>query len=279
MRKVKIITDSTASLPKKTAEEHGIEVIPARIVFGAKGYPDDGTISAKELFEFTESAGALPQSVAVHEYQFQETFQKWLAEDYDILFIGISSKMAETVNNASAAAAKLAGGRISIVDSFSISSGMALLALEAADLAERGADLQAAALRVYALRDKVRASIVFQTLKYVYMGGRCSRFASFMVGAMNIKPMANVADGEMVPGEGFKGKNYIDKFVELVMQDPERIDPKRIFVTHCLFEDAEMVRDKIVNEYGFKNVMVCDASPATSVYGGPGSIGIMYLYK
>jgi DegV family protein with EDD domain len=279
MRKVKVVTDSTSSLPKSMAEERGIDVIPALIMFGNKGYPDDGSVTADELFEFAESTGEVPHAVAVHEYQFQETFQKWLEEDYDVLFIGISSKLEETVNNALSAASKLAPGRISVLDSLSISSGMGLQVLEAADMADRGAGLQEITLRAYTVREKVKASIVFQTLKYVYLGGRCSKFASFMVDIANIKPMVNVINGEMAPGEGLKGKRYIDKFLELVMENPERIDPKRIFVTHCLAPDAGEVKERLESEYGFNNVILSEASPATSVYGGPGSLGIMYLYK
>jgi DegV family protein with EDD domain len=279
MRKVKVVTDSTSSLPKSMAEESGIDVIPARIIFGAKGYPDDGSISAGELFDFVESADALPQSVAVHEYQFQETFQKWLGEDYDVFFMGVSSKLAETVNNALSAAARLVGGRIGVVDSLNVSSGMGLQVLEAAEMAGRGASLQEITARANALRDKVRAGIVLQTLKYVYLGGRCSKFATFIVGAMNAKPVVNIIGGEMAPGEALRGKNYLDKFLEQLIGDPQRVDPKRIFVTHCLTEETGEVKEKLKSKYGFNNVIVADASPATSMYVGPGSLGVMFMYK
>lgn len=279
MRKVKVVTDSTSSLPKGMAEERGIDVIPARIMFGTKGYPDDGSISAGELFDFAESTGELPQTVAVHEYQFQETFQKWLGEDCDVFFIGVSSKLAETVNNALSAAARLVGGRIGVVDSLNVSSGMGLQVLEAADMADRGASLQEMISRANALRNKVRAGIVLRTLKYVYLGGRCSKFTTIIVGAMNVRPLVNIIDGEMVPGGGVRGKNYIDKFLEGMIGDPRHVDPKRIFVTHCQAEEAGEVKERLGSVYGFNNVIVADASPATSMYVGPGSLGVMYMYK
>ncbi len=279
MRKVKVITDSTTGLPKEILEKYGIDVIPARIILGSKGYDDDGSVTAKELFEFAASAGKMPHTMPPNEGQFQETFQKWLGEDYDIFFTGISGKLAPTVRIAESAAAKLVAGRISIVDSLNVSSGTGLQVLEAAEIAGKGAGLLEITHRMFSMRAKVRNCVVLDTLKYLYIGGRCSRFASVMGDTFGIKPMIEVKEGEMIPGESLRGRRYIDKFLELVMENPESIDPKRIFVTHCLCEEVGEVKERLEKEFGFKNVIVCDAPATTSVHVGPGSLGVMYLYK
>lgn len=279
MRKVKVITDSTTGLPKEMLEKYGIDVIPAHIILGSEGCDDDGSVGAKELFEFAASTGKMPRTTPPSEGQFQETFQKWLGEDYDIFFTGISGKLAPTVHIAESVAAKLVVGRTSIVDSLNVSSGTGLQVIEAAEMAEKGAGLLEITHRMFSIRTKVRNCVVLDTLKYLYIGGRCSKFTSIMGDTFNIKPMIEVKDGEMIPGENLRGKHYIDKFLELVMEDPRRIDPKRIFVTHCLSEEAGEVKEKLEKEFGFKNVIVCDAPATTSVHVGPGSLSIMYMYK
>jgi DegV family protein with EDD domain len=104
MNKVKVITDSTSDLPYSMMKERGIDMVPLHIILGDKSFLDDNSLSNKDLFLYADKFNVLPKSAAVNEYQFTETFKKWLEEGYDIVFIGISSKLSATVQNAIVAA-------------------------------------------------------------------------------------------------------------------------------------------------------------------------------
>jgi DegV family protein with EDD domain len=279
MRTVKIITDSTADLPKSLRKTRGIDMAPLHIILGEETFPDDGSHASTELFDFADKHKTLPKSAAVNEYQFDEIFKKWLDQDYDIFFMGISSKLSATMQSALNAAETLDKERISIVDSLSLSTGTGLQVLEASDLAQQGVSLREITDHALAIRGKVQASFVVDTLKYLYMGGRCSRLASVIGSRLQIKPMLELIDGEIVPGVKFRGSHYVEKYYHHIMAEPEAIDPKRIFVTHCLSEHAEPLKQQIQKDHGFKNVMITDASPTISVHCGPGTIGILYIRK
>lgn len=285
MRKVKIITDSTADLPAKISDARGIEVVPLHIMLGDKSFPDDGRLKNEDLFKFAEETGSLPKTVAVTQYQFEEVFKRWLDEDFDIFFTGISSRLSDTVQGAVAAAcavtacAKLGRERVSIVDSLSLSCGTGLLALEAADLADEGAGLKEVTERALALRSRLQASFVIDTLKYLYMGGRCSKLTSIVSGGLNLKPKLELKAGEIVPGSVFMGRDYIDKYCGQLMEHAERIDPKRVFIAQCLTASPEDTRAKIEKAIGPGNVIITDTSPTTSVHCGPGALGIIFINK
>jgi len=279
MRKIKIVTDSTGDLPQALRQERGIDMAPLHIILGDETFPDDGSHANTELFAFADAQGTLPKSAAVNEYQFTEIFTKWLDQDYDIFFMGISSKLSATMQSAVNAADALGTERISIVDSLSLSTGTGLQVLEACDLADQGASLKEITEHALAIRDKAQASFVVDTLKYLYMGGRCSRAASIVGSRLQIKPMLEVIGGEIVPGIKFRGSHHVEKYYRHIMAEPEKIDPKRIFVTHCLSPYAQQVKQWIEDDLGFKNVMITDASPTISVHCGPGTIGILYIRK
>ncbi len=285
MRKVKVITDSTADLPKGILEARGIEVIPVHIILGDKSFPDDGKFKNEDLFEFADRTGMMPKTVPISEHRFEEAFQKWLLEDYDILFTGISGKLSEIVRDALVAAVtlttagKLGRERISVVDSMSISCGTGLLALEAADMADAGAGLAEITQSLLALRTKIQVSFVIDTLKYFYKGGWCSKFTSVVSSGLQIKPMIELKAGEVAPGAGFVGKDYIDKYYRHVMKEAERIDPKRIFIAHCLAESAGEIKERLEKDYGFSNVIITNTSLITSMQCGPGTLGIFFIYK
>ena len=48
---VNIVTDSSSDLPPSVAENLGITVIPANILFGRKKYVDGKNISTREFYE------------------------------------------------------------------------------------------------------------------------------------------------------------------------------------------------------------------------------------
>ena len=279
MRKVKIMTDSTADLPHSVLEELGIEMVPLHIILGDQSYLDDNTLVSKDLFLYADKYNVLPKSAAANQFQFTEVFKKWLDQDYDIFFMGISSKLSATMQNALLAAEQFDQERISIVDSLSLSTGIGLQVLEASDLAAEGVGLKEITEHALATREKVQASFVVDTLKYLYLGGRCSRLASIVSSRLKIKPKLELIDGEIVPTIKYRGSQYIQKYYDQVMEAPEKINPKRIFITHCLAESAEDVKKKLKDDFGFENVYITDASSTISTHCGPGTLGILYLYK
>lgn len=279
MRKVKIVTDSTTDLSYSTLEQRGIERVPLHIILGDDSYPDDKSLSSADLFRYADQTGTLPKSAAVNEFEFEEVFKRLLDEDYDIFFMGISSKLSSTMQNAQTAAEKLGKERFSIVDSLSLSTGVGLQVLEASDLAMQGANLEDITRHALEIRPKVQASFVVDTLKYLYMGGRCSRLASIVGSRLKIKPKLELVGGEILPGVKFRGKDYIKKYYEQMMERASEIDPKRVFVTHCMAQGAQELKALLETEHGFKNVEITEASPTISTHCGPGTLGILFLYK
>ena len=121
--------------------------------------------------------------------------------------MGISSELSATMQNAITASKALDPERICIVDSLSLSTGTALILLEACDKAKQGASLQDIGEYAKSLQDKVQASFVVDTLKYLYMGGRCSKLSSIMGTKLKIKPKLELKNGKIVPGEKYRGES------------------------------------------------------------------------
>jgi len=82
-----------------------------------------------------------------------------------------------------------------------------------------------------------------------------------------------------VPTQKFRGSRFVDKYYEQVMERAADVDPKRVFVTHCLSDEAENVKARLEKDFGFENVMVTNASATISTHCGPGTIGILFIYK
>ena len=139
MNKVRILVDSCADLTKELYKEHEIDVVAQNVRFGEETYLDNGEeITLEQLYEKVKEKGSLPQTSAVTPGAFDEYFKKTLDAGYDIVYVGLGSKLSTTFQNANLAKQSYPEDRIFLVDSGSLSSGIGLVALKACKYRDEG---------------------------------------------------------------------------------------------------------------------------------------------
>ena len=132
--KIAISTESTLDLPKELQKEYDITVVPFTVILGDKsGY--DGDITAEEIFEYVDQTGVLPKTSAVNEFQYDKHFTKLLKDHDAVIHISLSSGISSACENAKKAASILKN--VYVIDSQSLSTGIALLAIYARKLASQ----------------------------------------------------------------------------------------------------------------------------------------------
>ncbi|MEZ4628988.1 MAG: DegV family protein, partial [Eubacteriales bacterium] len=132
MERICIAADSTFDLTPEMVLEHGIEVSASYVRMDDKDYLDYPDLKQSELFDYFRRAKKLPQTAAANPNDY-ETFFKQCLENHDaVIHIAKSSGMSSCYENAVVAANGMEN--VYVVDSLSISSGSALLAMEAARL-------------------------------------------------------------------------------------------------------------------------------------------------
>ena len=104
MRKVAIITDSTACLPKELAEEYGIRVAPIGIVLEGRSYRDEVDITPAEVYALLPQLKKLPMTSPPTPGDFLGMFEKMAQEVGSILCITVSSKLTTLFDMARTAA-------------------------------------------------------------------------------------------------------------------------------------------------------------------------------
>ena len=100
---VKIVTDSTADIPKSMAEELGIEVVPLKVRFGEEEFLDGVDLTPDEFYRRLTSSAALPVTSQPSVGEFAETYRR-VAEGSDgIVSIHVSSLVSGTMQAATQA--------------------------------------------------------------------------------------------------------------------------------------------------------------------------------
>lgn len=196
MEKIKIITDSTADLPRDIIEEYDIEVIPLFVSFGDKVYKDGIDIKLGQLFTKIEKENVFPQTSQVNPQRFYEHYKKYIDKGYSILSIHLSSKMSGTYQSACLAKDMLDSDNITIIDSNNVTSGLGLLVIKACKLRDEGLSIDEIVKGVKETIPHIKSVLAFETLDYLVKGGRLSKTAGFIGNVLGIKPILAVENGE-----------------------------------------------------------------------------------
>lgn len=209
MEKIRIITDSGADFCAPYPEN--LTVIPLTIHFGAEEYRDGETIDHKTFYEKLVSGSELPTTSLVPPGEFEQAFRNAQEAGETVIAIVLSSKLSGTYQSALLAA----DGRenVYLVDSMNATLGEQILVRYALDLVAQGRCAQDIAAELERAKSHVNLMGMPDTLEYLHRGGRISKTVAVLGGALSIKPVLRLVDGEVVmigKARGSKnGNNYL----------------------------------------------------------------------
>ena len=275
---IKIATDSCADLSQELLDARAIASIPLHVMVNGVDYHDN-ELSLAELFSSVEKTGNLPQTAAPSIQEFIDLFD----HQETTVYIGLSSQLSATMQNAKIAADQIARRDLHLVDSLNLSTGIGLLVLKAADLRDEGMSAEEIAQEISGLRQKVRTSFTIDTMDYLHKGGRCTGLQAFVGSVLKIRPVIHVRkDGTLGVLDKVRGnrKKALDAMLDRFRADLPNVDLTRVFVTHSgCEEDADYLVEQLMKLASIKNIFITSAGATIGSHCGPNTIGILYLMK
>lgn len=275
--KTLITAESTIDLPKELLEKYQIKTIPYMVLLGDKDFKD-GEIEATEIFKFVDEKKILPKTSAINKQRYTDFFKENLKSCDAIVHFSLSGQITSSTQNAKDAAAELEN--VYVVDTQSLSTGIALLAIYARKLADSGLEAKEIYEKASARVPSVQASFVVKKLEYLYKGGRCSALAYFGANLMKIRPQIILKDGKMGVHRKYRGN--MDKVVENYCKDTlEEFNNPDLSVGFVTYTTAtpEMVEaaKRSLQEKGFKTIYETRAGATISSHCGENTLGILYI--
>ncbi len=281
--RVKILADSTCDLTDSLMEAYDVSMLPLSIVMGDKSCYDRLEITPDEIYQWAEANKTTPKTAAISLDGAMNMIRPYVEEGRDVIFIGISEDMSTTCNVMRMAARELETDRVFVIDSMSLSTGIGLQVLRAAQMAADGAAAEQIVAEIEGAREKVRASFVVDTLTYLARGGRCSSVTALLANTLKLKPRIQVKDGKMGVDKKYRGT--IDKVILKYVKDMEEellvADERRVFITHsgCDQEVIDQVYKYLEQMRRFQEILVTRAGGVISSHCGPGTLGVLYYMR
>lgn len=277
---IKISADSTCDLSQQLIEQYDIGITPLYIAIGDETRRDMLEVTAADIYAAVD-AGERIGTAAVNIQDYIDAFSGWLSDHDAVIHFTISSEMSSCYQNACVAAAELEN--VYVIDSRSLSTGIGLLVLDAAEKAAEGMEPAAIKDALDAKKEKLDVSFVLDTLDYLRKGGRCSAVAAFGANLLKLRPCIQVRDGVMGVGKKYRGtpeRCWLDYFKDK-LAEPDTVDTRRVFLTDSGLTEAE--RDTLESELlklvPFETVYRTQAGSTICSHCGPRCMGILFYRK
>ena len=276
-RRIRIVVDSSASLPDEVARENDIAVIPIAIQIGNRTYSEGIDLSRAEFYQAIDQ-GARPMTSQPAPGAFYRAYQELLGQASTIISIHLTGKHSGTVQSARLAAEMFPQADIEVVDSQFTSAAMGLMALVAAKAARLGSTKAEILQAIDEARARISVYVCVPTLEHLRRSGRLSFAQAALGDLLSVKPILTMRDGWLqVAGKVRSYRRALERAIEMAEEQVGRTAVQVAIVHGNVPGAAEEFRRQVGERLNVTSWLVTDIGSALAAHGGPGMLGLACL--
>jgi len=270
---IKIITDSTAYIPKEYIEENDITVVPLRVLMGEEEFEEGLPGSYDSFFENFTKTKLFPKTSQPSLTQFIELYNKVIDNGDEAIVYTISQTLSGTNSVANLAKEQCkVPEKISVIDSQNCCQTTWGYIMETVDMAKQGLKREEIIKEIEKLQIGSQITFVPDSLEYLKRGGRIGKVSATIGSLLQIKPVLTFRQGTL---ECAKKTIGIQKAItDVIGSIPKNI--KRLFIIHIANSKFfELLKSKMK---GLFNVPTYEGEigPVVATHIGP-AIGVAWI--
>lgn len=277
MAKVKIVTDSSAQITDEELKQYGITIVPLTVMIDDTVYIDRDTITNETFVPKMLAAHDLPKTSQPPVGKFVEAFDQLGKDGSQVLCLNMLEAISGTVH-AAEQAATLSKADVTVVDSQSTDRGLGFQVIEAAKLAQQGADMKTILARVDKVRNNTKLYLCVMTLDNIVKGGRLHPIAGAITNFLNIKLGLQVTGGKLKIISKGRGDKSLKKFFNGII-DEMKDTPSIKSIGISYVTETDVLKDtvqKLKSEFPDASFLERVTSPTISTHTGKGAFALIY---
>ncbi len=281
MKRVAIITDSTACIPPELAAACAIRLIPLFLEFRDAVYEDGMAGSAASFYQTLREAKQPPTTAAPAPGVYAEAMLHAGKRASAVLAITVSrqvSAMHDAASQGRALAKEQAPGLdVRVLDSGAAAMAQGFVALEAARAAQEGSGIDDVIERAEALKPRVQLLVALDTMTYLGRSGRVPRLLAWAASPLQVKPIVAFEKGSYRPiGLARSMAGASARLFQALKK--RRTGPRlHVAVQHTNVPDAaERLAGLVRSELDPAELFVTEFTQVMGVHTGPGLLGFAF---
>lgn len=277
--RVALVTDTSCDLSEEQLQAYDIRLVSLRVATSEGEFRDRLEIDQDTLYsllkrELPKTSLPLPEDVSALYRQLKEEGCT------RVVHMTISSNLSGTYNMVRLIAEETEGMQVDVVDTRTLSCGLGLLVLEAAESLAKGMSVEDTLARVEHLRSTQLGAFVIRTLEFLRKGGRIGLVEGVVGSLLQIKPVIYVND-DGVYNTLVKARGFTNALNAMSDECFKRFQGRkvRIAIVHgAAYEEAVKLRDRFLEKLDVVSSFISPVSPALAIHTGPGLLGAIVQY-
>lgn len=288
MQNYKIISDSSCDLPQAYLQELDVSLVPYYVTFDMETYYKEMVdIKPRKFYEKVVGDHLFPKTSLPPIQDYIDVFEPYLKEERDIVCMCLSSKFSGSCQSAMNAKNILLETyphrRIEVIDTILATGGQGLVVYQAAKMRDAGLSLDQLVEEIDKIKVTGKINFTVDSLEHLQKGGRIGKASALAGAILNIKPIINMKNGELIPYSKVRGRKkairtVIDMTVEEIGSEKDQYDI-------CLInadreEDVQHIKMELEQNFDFKIMdTIFDVGVTIGTHAGPTAVGICYIKK
>jgi DegV family protein with EDD domain len=276
---IKIIADTTSSIPLDEFQALGVACMPQIIIFGEDSLRDDTEIDTATFLSRLKASTVLPKTAAPPPALYAPVYQQAKEAGDSVLVICPSAELSGTVRSATVAAQEFAGSDIRIVDTQTVGSGLGMIVRKAVQWANQGLGIDELEAKVRDMSHRERVYFLVATLEYLHKGGRIGNAQALLGGLLQVKPILTLKNGKAEPAESQRTKKRaLARLSELVQCEYPASQESCLSIMHAdADQEAAQLAEQLSQMFNVPRVPIYQVPPAIVVHAGPGVMGVSFF--
>lgn len=278
-KSIRIAADSVCDLPPPLIDALGVHIIPTYVNVGGKSIADDGRqLDRSRFYRDLPTMKSLPTTAAPSPGDAADFYREILSGGADeVISIHVPEKLSGVLNAMRLGAEAVAPDRVTLVDSLQLSFGIGLQVWVAAELAGDGADGDSILTAIERVRRHTKLYAIIESMEFLRRSGRVNALAASLGGMLKIKPVINVADGDVTSiGRLRAWSRAVQRLQELTR---EQAPLDRLAILHVANRAGAESFLTSIQDIAPSDTLVIETTPTIGTHIGPGSIGVATLSR
>lgn len=277
--RVLVSSDTSSLVSVDVLSKNGIRVFPLNVIVDGEEFLDTITINQEELKNAMRNNKTIKTSTPPLG-QVVEYFEGLLDEGYDhIIHFTISSKLSSMYNLFSNVASENFPNKVTVIDSYSVSSAMLSNVLFANEEVKKGTSVEEICKAIEERKHDGAIVFIPENLTALKNGGRISPAIAAVGNVIGLKPIITLTEGELVK----VGMTTVVKkaFNEHIAKIKDSYPSDKYDYTLVGFDPKEAIFDSIyasikqIDENAIKGIVPINVC----AHCGPGTIGLIVSPK
>ena len=286
----KIISDGCCDLTKEVIEQYNLHIIPFYISFDEETYYKEiEEIGIREVYErMVGNPDVYPKTSLPSVQNYIDVFTEYVKEGIPVICICFTPSLSGSYNCACNAREIVCedypDAKIAVINSEAGTVSQGLMVIEAGRMCQNGVPYEQCVDILEKMKKTNRIFFTVGNTDYLKHGGRIGKLAGIAAGALGIKPMITLKEGEIFSSGLARGRvRSMKKVVDMTREYLDEVNAKPGEYSFCIgygydYEEAvkfrEMLKNLVKERLGIEKIGIYQIGATIGVHTGPYPIGI-----